>query len=97
VSIAWAGNQACPVARTAAWAQRWRPPNSAHVTACLIRITMTEPPDPTQLAAAVLGFQAVLSMTGLDQFATIWPDETIVTDTDLNRLADRWTAQHPWM
>jgi hypothetical protein len=58
---------------------------------------MTEPPDPTQLAAAVLGFQAVLALTGLDKFATVWPDETITTDADLNQLADQWAARHPWM
>jgi hypothetical protein len=67
------------------------------VSACLIRITMTQVPTRDQLAAAVLGVVMVLSLTGLDTIATVWPDATIVTDMDLNRLADQWAAQHPWM
>lgn len=67
------------------------------MTACLIRITMTERPDRDQLAAAVLGFVAVLSMTGLDEIATVWPDLAIILNEDLNRLADQWAARHPWL
>lgn len=57
---------------------------------------MAESPDPAQYAAAVLGIQAVLSLTGLDKIATVWPDKTVVTDADLTVLADRWAATSPW-
>ena len=67
------------------------------MTSCLIRITMTASPDPARLAAAILGFQFVLSLAGLDEIATVWPDETVVTDEDLNDMADRWAARHPWL
>lgn len=91
------GNQGCIVARSGAWVGRRRPARSLIVSACLIRITMTEVPTRDQLAAAVLGFVTVRSLTGLDTIAIVWPDATIITDVDLNRLADQWVARHPWM
>ncbi|HEX5404788.1 MAG TPA: hypothetical protein VFX16_21075 [Pseudonocardiaceae bacterium] len=61
-----------------------------------IRIALTEDVTPDQLAAVVLGCQTVLALAGLDAVATIWPDEKLVTDEQVARLADEWADRNPW-
>ena len=61
-----------------------------------ITIRLIERPDPARYAAAVLGIQAVLAVAGLDTVATVWPDETLVTDEQLGKLADQWACRSPW-
>lgn len=57
---------------------------------------MTRAPDPASYAAAVLGCQAVLALTGLAEIATVWPDATVVTDEQLGELTDQWADRNPW-
>ena len=61
-----------------------------------IHITMTARPDPDRYAAAVLGCQTVLALTGLGDIATVRPDERLVTDEDIGALHDRWAEGNPW-
>lgn len=60
------------------------------------RIALQQRPDPDKYAAAILGFQWVLTIVGLSDIATIWPDHTIVTDEQLNALSDRWNQTNTW-
>lgn len=61
-----------------------------------IRITIESTPDPDRYAAAVLGCQAVLSITGLAAVATVWHDPTVVTDEHLGAVVDQWADHNPW-
>lgn len=61
-----------------------------------IRVTFNQQPDPDRYAAAVLGIQAVLQLTGQADTATIWQDQGVVTDEQLGYLTDRWANSNPW-
>lgn len=48
-----------------------------------------------QYAKAVLACQLVLSVLGLSESATVWPDGT-ATDEEINEVSDQWWAASPW-
>jgi hypothetical protein len=61
-----------------------------------IKIRLTRRPDSDRYSRAILAIRAALSATELDDIATVWPDAAMVTDNELNRLADQWADRSPW-
>jgi hypothetical protein len=53
-------------------------------------------PTARQYASAVLGCVTVLQLVGLADIATVWQDDTVVTDEQIGDLADHWADTNPW-
>jgi hypothetical protein len=62
---------------------------------CSIRITFCRPLNPDEYATAVLACQHALTMIGINEAATVWPDGT-ASDIQINEVSDRWLAGNPW-
>lgn len=62
---------------------------------CSIRITFCRPMSPDEYATAVLACQHALTMVGINDAATVWPDGT-ASDGQINEVLDRWLAGNPW-
>lgn len=60
-----------------------------------LRVSFRRPLPPDEYAAAVLACQLAMTMIGLHDVATVWPDGT-ATDDQINDLSDRWLAGNPW-
>jgi hypothetical protein len=46
-------------------------------------------------ARAVLACQSALTLAGLGELATVWPDDT-ADDRHINELSDQWAEANPW-
>jgi len=58
---------------------------------------MTQAPDPSRYARAVLACVAAMEAVGLGDIATVHPDPAVVTDDDIGVLADRQANRNPWL
>jgi hypothetical protein len=60
-----------------------------------LRVTFRRSLTPDEYAEAVLTCQLALTMIGMNDVATVWPDGT-ATNQQINDVSDRWLAGNPW-
>lgn len=62
---------------------------------CSLTIKFRQNLTPQEYARAVLACQLALTLTGMGELATVWPDGT-ASDQEINEMSDRWLATNPW-
>jgi hypothetical protein len=62
---------------------------------CSLTVTFLERLTAQDYAQAVLACQFALTLVGLDDRATVWPDGT-TDDQQISELCDQWAETNPW-
>jgi hypothetical protein len=63
---------------------------------CEIRIRFRRRPPEQLYGRLVLGCQWLVGVLEMGELCTVWPDETVVSDDDLNALRDHMDEHDPW-